>query len=54
MCSDKKKRAKDMEEEDATAGLDDPTPEPNITEVPLPKPGTIGMKRVVVINVMQY
>lgn len=41
---EKKKRAKDNEEEDATAGLDDPAPEPNITEVPLPKPGTIGPK----------
>ena len=31
-----------MEDEDATAGLDDPTPEPNISEVPLPKPGAMG------------
>ena len=42
LSAEKKKRPKDNEEEDATAGLDDPTPEPNISEVPLPKPGTIG------------
>ena len=33
----KKRAAAQEEEEDLTAGMDDPTPEPNIQEVHIPK-----------------